>query len=225
MQRIPKGGGGVRMSRGRAAQSVPEGFGQELAPQTHREAVSVSFPVVARSVRRRALTVLLFSALALPPTITWAQAITPPNAFHPYRGSTNCLQVADRQGFFNCAPGTTVDPTTGNMVVGGTLAFQGLAAGTFNNGLALAAVGSGVQLLGAGDLVISTSPKSIAPSGPMIRGVVFRVRAAGPGLCQVVVSGGNGFKEYVVPVFAEPSFLSQSQERLWATFPGGPSGC
>src|SRR3972149_7869959 len=115
----------------------------------------------------RTLAFLLFSAFALVPlSPVWAQVIPPPSTWHPYRGGTNCIQVADSQGRFNCAAGTTVDPATGNMVVGGTLAFQGLVAGTFSNGLILAEGNSGAQVLNAGELVIATPPKTVATSGP-----------------------------------------------------------
>jgi hypothetical protein len=176
----------------------------------------------------RLAALLSFSALALAPITAFGQAPYPPNTFHPYRGGTNCIQVADAAGNFNCAGGTKVDPATGNMIVSGTLAFTGLAAGTFSNGLALAAVNSGVQLLGAGDFVISTSPSTIASSGPLMPGVVFRVRRVGAGQCQIVVSGGTSFKEFVIPV-TDPTanvFMPTSdQTQLLMAFPGGPSGC
>ena len=159
------------------------------------------------------LVVLILAAPAL------AQVIAPPSTWHPYRGGTNCIQVADARGNFNCAAGTTVDPATGNMVIVGTLSFAGLTAATFSNGLALASVGSTVQLLGPGDLAVSTSPDlTVATSGPLFRGAVLRVRQVGPGLCQWVTAGGNGFEEYVIPTL---DWLGQVQ----ATFPGGPAGC
>lgn len=178
------------------------------------------------NVRRILATALLLASAS----IAEAQAPSPPNTFHPYRGGTNCIQVADSLGNFNCAGGTTLDPTTGNMVVSGTLAFAGLAAGTFSNGLALAAVNSGVQLLGAGDLVISTSSGTIAPAGPQIRGVMFRVRQGPAGSCQLVVSGGNSFgQEFIIPVVpASANFITAPTGNftyLRTTFPGGPSGC
>lgn len=177
---------------------------------------------------RRLLAVLSFSALALAPTLADAQAIAPPNTFHPYRGGVNCIQVADAQGNFNCASGTTVDPATGNMVIGGTLAFTSLAAGTFANGLILASVNSGAQVLNAGDLVIATSPTTVAKAGPLIRGVTLRVRQGPAGTCQLVIAGGDGLKEFVIPVTDPTSnfFISASdQTQLLMTFPGGPKGC
>lgn len=165
-----------------------------------------------------------------------AQSSVPPDVWHPFRGGLNCIQVADSQGRFNCAAGTTVDPTTGNMVIAGTLAFQGLAAGTFANGLALAPVGTAVQLLGAGDLVIATSNTNIAPSGPLMQGAVLRVRRGPAGTCQLVISGGNSFgAEYIIPTIATydplPSeaalafTLGLGAQGLQAYFPGGPGGC
>ena len=163
----------------------------------------------------RLVAAVTLSVILLPAPV-WAQG--PPNQWHPYRGGTNCIQVADSQGNFNCAAGTKVDPTTGNMIVGGTLAFTGLLPGTFVNGLALASLGTQVQLLGPGDLVVATSPPTILGSGPLMKGAVLRVRALGPGLCQWVTAGGNNVQEYVIPTL---NALGQVQ----ATFPGGPSGC
>lgn len=175
-----------------------------------------------------------------------AQAPVPPDVWHPYRGGTNCVQVSDSQGRFNCAAGTTIDPATGNMVISGTLAFQGLAAGTFSNGLALAPVGTAVQLLGAGDLALSTSPDIIAPSGPLFQGATLRVRRGPAGTCVLVVAGGNSYaNEFIIPVvpvtpqsggfqadgnpanfhgYANLSTPPFPYATLLA-FPGGPGGC
>lgn len=185
----------------------------------------------------RLVACLGVSALALVPlSVAWSQSSVPPNMWHPYRGGTNCLQVADANGFFNCAAGTTVDPATGNMVVGGTLAFTGLLPGTFVNGLALAPLGTQVQLLGPGDLFISTSGPSVAPSGGLERGVTLRVRRGPAGACQLVVTGGNSFgQEFIIPVVPKSGFQAGVGYVNLATppipyatllsFPGGPAGC
>lgn len=171
-----------------------------------------------------------------------AQAPVPPDVWHPYRGGINCVQVADSQGRFNCAGGTTIDPTTGNMVISGTLAFAGLAAGTFSNGLALAPVGTTVQLLGSGDLVLSTTPDSIAPSGPLMQGATLRVRRGPAGTCVLVVAGGNSFgNEFIIPVVSPTGFQVDGIASTFhgyanlatppipystlLAFPGGPGGC
>src|SRR6266478_2271598 len=54
-----------------------------------------------------------------------AQAPYPPNAWHPYRGGINCVQVADANGNFNCSPLVTINPTTGAFsALGGGGAFS-----------------------------------------------------------------------------------------------------
>lgn len=165
-----------------------------------------------------------------------AQSPSPPNQWHPYRGGTNCIQVADRNNNFNCAAGTTVDPTTGNMVISGTISFTstGGFSATYFPGIVVAAVGSNAQVLGTSDLVIATSPRTtVAPTGPLIKGVVLRVRPSPvvPGYCRVVVSGGNGIGEYTLSLVpstwfgpANPSLPSQGLQQV-TDFPGGPLGC
>ena len=160
--------------------------------------------------------------------------IPPPDFWHPYRGGKNCLQVADAAGNFNCAAGTTVDPATGNLVIGGSITFGSGGASLAPGGLALT-TSTAVQLLGAGDLVIQTSPPTVATGGPLINGVTLRVRSVAGGQCMVVVAGGNGLTEYVVPVIASQPLLAlqpsspyvNAPDRLQMLyyFPGGPSGC
>ena len=173
------------------------------------------------------------------PLDSWGQAraqVPPPDRWHPYQGGRNCIQVNDVAGNFSCAPGTTVDPATGNMVIGGTLAFGSFLPGTFVNGLALAAVGTTVQLLGPGDLFIQTSPPTIAPAGALAGGVTLRVRQGPAGNCMLVVTGGNSFgQEFIIPVVPRLGFQAGGGYANLATppipystlltFPGGPSGC
>lgn len=158
----------------------------------------------------------------------------PPNRFHPYKGGKNCIQVVDANSNFNCAAGTTVDPATGNLVIGGSITFGSGGASLAPGGLALT-TSTSVQLLGAGDLVIQSSPSTVAPGGPLINGVTFRVRSVAGGQCMVVVAGGNGMAEYAIPVIATQPLLAlnpaspyvNAPDRLQMLyyFPGGPSGC
>lgn len=181
---------------------------------------------------RIVLTLALIALLGSP---ALAQSPSPPNQWHPYRGGTNCIQVADRNNNFNCAAGTTVDPTTGNMVISGTISFTstGGFSATYFPGIVVAPVGSNAQVLGTADLVIASSPRTVAPAGPLIKGVVLRVRPSPvvPGYCRVVVSGGNGIGEYTVSLVpsnwfgpTNPSLPSQGLQQV-TDFPGGPLGC
>src|SRR6266850_3908933 len=79
-----------------------------------------------------------------------AQVIEPPNRFHPYRGGTNCVQVSDAQGNFNCSSLVTINPTTGSFsALGGTGAFSPVFGA-----LVIAPQGNTLQSLG-NDLVIA----------------------------------------------------------------------
>lgn len=181
----------------------------------------------------RLLSAVLLSVVAVTPV--WAQGGNPGsfNFWHPFKGGTNCIQVADINGQFNCAQGTTIDPTTGNMVISGTLQFNSLLPGTFFNGLILGAVGSNASVLGPGDLVLASSPSTVAAMGPQIQGATIRVRPAGPGRCRLVISGGSGMEEFVIPVYAFPTGFGTQQNGFAASlptifqgsFPGGPLGC
>lgn len=139
-----------------------------------------------------------------------------PNAWHPYRGGTNCIQVADSRGNFNCAGGTTVNPTTGDTVIGGTLSFSTAALAL--QGLILTTSPTTLKTNGSGDMVMMTSPVTVAPSGPGGGGAVVRVRRGPAGSCQLVVAGGNNFGEFVIPVL-------DALGRQVETFPGGYRGC
>jgi len=159
-------------------------------------------------------------AHALDPTI-------PPNTWHPYQGGVNCIQVVDADGNFNCFGTATIDPVTG--------AVSGLTStpstGTFLSGVAIvpSTTATTPQLLGSGDLVIATSPKTIASAGPRIRGLSIRVRQGPAGTCQLVVAAGDGFKEFVIPVVDPASPSPAGAGLLWSAlmeyFPGGNLGC
>jgi hypothetical protein len=183
---------------------------------------------------KRWLALVLFLTLSVASSgPARSQSPNPPNQWHPYRGGRNCIQVADANGNFNCAGGTTVDPATGNMVISGTISFSGSGgfSATYFPGLVVGPVGTSAQILGSNDFVIGTTATTTAPSGPLIKGVVFRVRQGPAGSCQVVVSGGNSFnQEFIIPVVAKATngFLNamgQDVPQLFLTFPGGPAGC
>lgn len=187
---------------------------------------------------RRIACVGIFAALVL----TGAQAhaldpTTPPNTWHPYQGGVNCIQVVDADANFNCFPGATINPVTG-VVSGLSIAPGG---GTFLKSVAIvpSTTSTTPQLLGSGDLVISTSPPTIASAGPRIAGVTIRVRQGPAGTCQLVVSAGDGFQEFIIPV-AVPGPVASLNKRsgvpstpgaglleaqLLEWFPGGNIGC
>ena len=151
----------------------------------------------------------------------------PPSTWHPYQGGVNCIQVADKDGNFNCSATATIDPVTGAV----SIPALAPGTGTFLKSVAIvpSTTATTPQLLGSGDLVLSTSPNTIAPAGPRIRGVTLRVRQASNGTCQLVVAAGDGFTEFVIPVLQSASpnapgpgvVIGQFLE--W--FPGGNLGC
>lgn len=177
----------------------------------------------------RVLTRLgLFAALML--MVSPVQALdptTPPNAFHPYGGGVNCIQVVDANGNFNCFGAATIDPVTGAV----SIPALAPGTGTFLSGVAIvpSTTSTTPQLLGSGDLVIATSPKTIAAAGPRIQGLVLRVRQGPAGTCQLVVAAGDGFQEYVIPVFPaafiNPAGPVIAPGVLVEWFPGGNLGC
>src|SRR5437879_4893849 len=89
-----------------------------------------------------------------------AQQPAPPNAWHPYRGGTNCVQVADANGNFSCSPLVTINPSTGAFsALGGTNAVTPVFGA-----LVVAASGNTLQGLG-NDLVLAKSTLvSVAPA-------------------------------------------------------------
>lgn len=169
------------------------------------------------------LILMTAPAQALDPT-------TPPNTWHPYQGGVNCIQVVDADANFNCFPGATINPVTG--VVSGLSVAPG--TGTFLKSVAIvpSTTATTPQLLGSGDLVISTSPTTIAKAGPNIRGLTLRVRQGPAGNCQLVVAGGDGFREFIIPV-VDPTIPSMQGatvgrpvfDALIEYFPGGNIGC
>lgn len=172
-----------------------------------------------------------------------SQAPYPPNQFRPYRGGVNCIQVADRNGNFNCAPSVTVDPATG------AVSFGSGGASPFTSGIALVPTGTVVgtttttctsttpcaQLLGSGDLILSSSSRSVASAGPMIAGATIRVRASTltPGYCQAFLVGGNGFQEWplllgnpnVPALIGSQATVSGRSGFVSIEFPAGSLGC
>jgi len=167
-----------------------------------------------------ALLLIVAPAHALDPT-------TPPNAFHPYGGGVNCIQVVDANGNFNCFATATINPTTGAVSIPGLIP----TSGTFLSGVAIvpSTTSTTPQLLGSGDLVIATSPGTIAAAGPRIRGLTLRVRQGPAGTCQLVVAAGDGFREFVIPVLNPgapgPSGWGVAIGQLIEYFPGGNLGC
>ena len=172
------------------------------------------------------LRLVILAALLLIPCAAQAQIISPPNAWHPYRGGTNCVQVADSSGFFNCSPLVTVNPATGKLVsvLGGPISTAismviGPATNTF-------------QALG-NDLVINTS--TVAPAGPGVGGAVLRIRQSPliPGYCRAVLAGGNSYgTEFPIALWnpAAPFAASASAgfglgNNYVIDFPGGAGGC
>ena len=152
-----------------------------------------------------------------------AEAQNPPNAWHPYRGGTNCIQVADAQGNFNCAGKTTVDPTTGNLVVGGSLTFTGGTGGLLPGGVAVvpsSLLYPAPQVLN-GDFVLSKSPGVIATLGPGTGYGALRLRQSANGSsCRLVFVVGDSIMEFPV-VFMNPATGRPDVVDL----PGGSQGC
>lgn len=167
-----------------------------------------------------ALMLMSGPAHALDPT-------TPPNTWHPYGGGVNCIQVVDADGNFNCFATATINPTTGAVSIPGLIP----TSGTFLSGVAIvpSTTATTPQLLGSGDLVIATSPGTIAAAGPRIRGLTLRVRRGPAGACQLVVAAGDGLQEFVIPVvnaaFPNPWGAGVALGALLEYFPGGNLGC
>ncbi len=164
--------------------------------------------------------------------LTGAQAhaldpTTPPNTFHPFQGGVNCIQVVDADANFNCFPGATINPVTGAVSIPGLVP----TSGTFLSGVAIvpSTTATTPQLLGSGDLVIATSPGTIAPAGPRIRGVTLRIRQGPAGTCQLVVAAGDGLREFVIPVLNPvapgPAGWGVVIGQFIEYFPGGNLGC
>jgi hypothetical protein len=177
--------------------------------------------------RRNRLGVLAGALLLVGVSAAQVQAQNPPNAWHPYRGATNCIQVADRNGNFSCSPLVTIDPATGAFqALGGTGAFSPVFGA-----LVIAPSGNTLQALG-NDLVIAKSAGTIAPAGPGKGAVTIRLRPSPviPGWCRLVVVAGTGFAEFPLAVITPASSLDVAlgfniYDAVSPDFPGGPAGC
>src|SRR6267142_5562709 len=156
-----------------------------------------------------------------------AQAPYPPNAWHPYRGGKNCVQVADANGNFNCSPFVTIDPLTGvfTSVFGGpTTIAPALVIGPQSALTGLNTPGN--------DLVIVSSGTTVAPTGPQIMGATIRVRPSPriPGYCRLVVVGNEAFQEWPIlvanPNYPIPTDSIRGSGAAFGVvdFPGGPQG-
>lgn len=181
---------------------------------------------------RVALVVLVVLAMAAPALAQNRPAPYPPNSSRPYRGGTNCVQVANADGFFDCSPLVTINPLTG--------AFSSVLGGPVSTAVQLVIGPSGNTLLSlASDLVIAKSSyTSVAPAGPGIGGVTFRVRPSPriPGYCQVIAIAGNAFgptlefpMAFLNPAYPFVASGGSSGSQLYDQFivdlPGGPGGC
>lgn len=173
----------------------------------------------------RCVLVLCGVVLAFPFSFAFAQ--NPPSAWHPYQGGVNCIQVADANGFFNCAPGTTINLTTG------AISYTTPAGAIFPFGGAVVLNTTSVtpQALG-NDLVIATTPSTVAPGGPLFQGVTIRVRKSPliPGYCRLVVVGNNSFVEFPIAVVNPATggifnVPNTGFDFVVTDFPGGPGGC
>jgi len=158
-----------------------------------------------------------------------AQAPYPPNQWHPYRGGTNCVQVSDANGNFNCSPLVTVNPTTG--------AFVSVLGGPISTAVTLV-VGGGTLTALTGDLVMTkTATSTVAPTGPGIGGVTLRVRPSTriPGYCMIVAVAGNSYGTEYPIAFLNPNLnlatgpsgagVALSSDYFFVDLPGGPGGC
>ena len=165
---------------------------------------------------------LVVTAILLWVAPVWAQVIDPPNRFHPYRGGTNCIQVVDSSGNFNCSSLVTINPTTGAFSALGTSTVSSPVFGA----LVIAPVGNTLQALG-NDVVITTSASTIAPVGPGVGGAVLRVRRSPliPGYCRVFMAFGNSFGQEYPVAFENPAYaFDGSVDRYVVDIPGG-RGC
>ncbi len=161
------------------------------------------------------------------------QPIPPPNAWHPYRGGTNCVQVADANGNFSCSPLVTINPATGIL----SLTGGATASATFFGSIAVVPINT-TFFAGGSDFVLARQTQTtVAPSGPQMNGVTFRVRPSPliPGYCRVVAIAGNAFgAQYEYPMaFLNPSAAFALSgppangifDYYVVDLPGGPGGC
>lgn len=162
-----------------------------------------------------------------------AQAPTPPNQWHPFRGGVNCVQIADANGNFNCSPLVTINPVTGVLTQG---AASGSSVTSFPGALVIAPTTLPVQAL-SNDLVLAKTALNTAPVGPGKGALTLRVRPSTriPGYCTVVAIAGNNFGQEYPIAFLNPAnpFAINAATPIGQTLfdffvvdiPGGPSGC
>lgn len=163
--------------------------------------------------------------------------IPPPDRWHPYQGGTNCVQVVDSDGNFNCSPLVQVNPATGVL----TLLTGFGPISTALGALVIAPTPTLFTALGNDLVIVKSSLTSVAPTGPGVGGLTLRVRPSPrvPGYCNVVAIAGNAFGSNLeFPLaFLNPAtgfFMSAPNGNSgpapafdWFTvdIPGGPGGC
>lgn len=175
---------------------------------------------------------VLLAVLTLAPAPGMAQ--NPPDAWHPFRGGVNCVQVADTDGNFNCSPLVTIDPSTGVLTIA-------LGNGPVTSVLGPLVIGHTPSLFRAlgNDIVIDVADSfAVAPAGPGAGGLTLRVRPSPtiPGACRVVAIAGGAFGNamefpmaFLNPAYAFLSTKIGSGQALYDYYtvdlPGGPGGC
>lgn len=176
----------------------------------------------------------LVALVALLAVAAPALAQNPPNTWHPYRGGTNCVQVADANGNFNCSSLVTIDPATGVLSISGGSGIVNTVLGA----LVVAPSGNGLTYLGNDVVLYKRTTTAVAPTGPGNGGVTLRVRpGAIPGSCRLVVIAGSSFgAQYEFPIaFLDPAAPFPASAgtagpntmygRYTVDLPGGPRGC
>ena len=180
-----------------------------------------------------ALTVVLTLMVGLGQAAAQPPGVVPPDRWHPYQGGTNCIQVADKDGFFNCSANATIDPATGVLVLtlGGPMT-------TVLGPIVIAPNPLSFQALGNDIVIVKSSTTAVAPAGPGVGALTLRVRPSTriPGYCSVVAIAGNAFGvnmefplAFLNPAYAflaaSPSGGATFFDYYVTDIPGGPGGC